>query len=89
MTIQEFKDLYRQSLIEATQRWPEEYGDQWAGVSEGKLAAWVDKVIAGIPTNQIHMSGKKSSFSVFAKKLGIKQSVKAFQEALAACKDVQ
>ena len=81
----EFREMYKQSLFEACQKWPDQFVSDWRSLPEKSIDTWLDKVIDGIPNNSIVITGTKNSFVILAKKLGISHTIKGIQTSLAAC----
>lgn len=85
MTRSEFRELYKQSLFEASDKWPGMFCISWRDITEDKLNGWLDRVMVAIPAGTVRMSDRRSGFAILCKKLGIPQTVKNIQAAFAAC----
>ena len=85
MTRSEFRELYRQSLFEASDKWPDSFHVNWKEVSKTKLEGWLNTVMGEIPRNGVTLTTPRSGFTILAQKLGIRQTAKGVREALAAC----
>ena len=85
MTRSEFRELCKQSLFEASDRWPDYFYVNWKEAPRDRLEWWLDTVMKEIPRNGVFMTDRISSFAILCEKLGIRHTTKGIREALAAC----